>query len=158
MVLSGVLPPDPAVLTVGEVRDRAQVFINRQPVGVLARDHHETSLPLPAGARGRLEILVEDQSQVDYGPRIGEPKGLIGPVSIGGETAGGWTARGIVMEKVADVAARLRRQPETATGELAGPAFARGRERADHHGTAGRPRGGGFRAPRRSRPHRALIN
>ena len=47
-------------------------------VGVLARDHHDRRLSLPSGARGTLDLLVEDQGRVDYGPRIGEPKGLIG--------------------------------------------------------------------------------
>lgn len=65
----------PAVLTVAEVRDRAQVFLNRQPVGVLARDHHDTSLALPAGACGRLEILVEDQGRSTTGRALASPKG-----------------------------------------------------------------------------------
>ena len=38
---AAVAAPREAVLEVGEVRDRAQVFLNRQPVGVLARDHHD---------------------------------------------------------------------------------------------------------------------
>ena len=42
------------------------------------------------GARGTLDLLVEDQGRVDYGPRIGEPKGLIGPVTVGGEPVRGW--------------------------------------------------------------------
>ncbi len=58
-------------------------------VGVLARDHHDTSLALPSGARGTLEMLVEDQGRVDYGPRIGEAKGLIGPVCLNGDAAAG---------------------------------------------------------------------
>jgi beta-galactosidase len=117
------------VLTVAEVRDRAQVFLNRQGVGVLARDHHETSLALPAGARGRLEILVEDQGRVDYGPRIGEAKGLIGPVSAGGTELRGWAVRPMTLEDIAPVAAELRGRPErhpaTLAWQLGGPAFAR---------------------------------
>ncbi|MGH3171465.1 MAG: hypothetical protein ACRDN0_37090 [Trebonia sp.] len=121
-----VVGDEAAVLAVGEVRDRAQVFLNRRPAGVLARDHHDTSLPLPAGARGRLEILVEDQGRVDYGPRVGESKGLIGPVTVDGERVRGWQVRGIVLDKAAEVAAHLRGRPETATRDLPGPAFARG--------------------------------
>jgi beta-galactosidase len=114
-----------AVLTLGEVRDRAQVFLNRQSVGVLARDHHDTSLALPAGARGRLEILVEDQGRVDYGPRIGEAKGIIGPVSAGGTELRGWEVRPMPLEDIAAVAEALRARPESRTTALAGPAFAR---------------------------------
>ena len=71
------------------------MFLDRRAVGVLARDHHDTSLALPAGAGGRLELLVEDQGRVDYGPRIGEPKGLIGPVSRERPGRRGWQVRPI---------------------------------------------------------------
>ncbi|MFC7614997.1 beta-galactosidase family protein [Actinokineospora soli] len=40
-----------ALLTLGEVRDRAQFFLDGEPVGVLSRDHGETALALPAGRR-----------------------------------------------------------------------------------------------------------
>jgi len=116
----------PAVLSVGEVRDRAQVFLNRQPVGVLARDHHDRALPLPSGARGTIELLVEDQGRVDYGPRIGEPKGLIGPVTVGGVPVRGWRALPLPLSDVSPALVALRALPaaETASG-VAGPAFAR---------------------------------
>jgi beta-galactosidase len=136
-----VTPNDesPTVLVVGEVRDRAQVFVNRQGVGVLARDHHDTSLALPPGARGRLEILVEDQGRVDYGRRIGEDKGLIGPVRIGEAELRGWDVRPMPLDDLTAVAEALRSQPERNQPErhrpdgrpaepaahLAGPVFAR---------------------------------
>jgi beta-galactosidase len=123
-------PEAAAVLIVGEVRDRAQVFVNRQAVGVLARDHHDTSLALPPGARGRLEILVEDQGRVDYGPRIGEAKGLIGPVSVGGSDLRGWDVRPMPLADITAVGDALRQRPDrdnptALAGQLAGPAFAR---------------------------------
>jgi beta-galactosidase len=114
-----------AVLTLGEVRDRAQVFLNRQGIGVLARDHHDTSLALPAAARGRLEILVEDQGRVDYGPRIGEAKGIIGPVSVSGRELRGWEIRPMPLEDIEAVAEALRGRPESGMTALAGPVFAR---------------------------------
>ncbi|MCS5735961.1 glycoside hydrolase family 35 protein [Herbiconiux daphne] len=79
-----------AVLEIEEVRDRALVFVNGAPIGVFARDHHDRSLTLPADARGTLEILVEDQGRVDYGVRLGEPKGLIGTARIDGEPLLRW--------------------------------------------------------------------
>jgi beta-galactosidase len=114
-----------SVLAIGEIRDRAQVFLNRRPVGILARDHHDASLALPAGARGRLEILVEDQGGVNYGPRIGEAKGLIGPVTIGGTEQHGWQVLPIDLEDISAVAAALRGMPGNASPALAGPGFAR---------------------------------
>jgi beta-galactosidase len=113
----------PAVLEVGEVRDRAQVFLNRQPVGVLARDHHDRALPLPSGARGMLELLVEDQGRVDYGPRIGEPKGLIGPVTVNGAPVRGWRVLPLPLDRIGPVADAFRAAP-AAAGAAAGAAGA----------------------------------
>ncbi|WP_169166037.1 glycoside hydrolase family 35 protein [Cellulomonas taurus] len=66
-----------AVLTVGEARDRAVVLLDGEPVGVLSRTTHDTTVSLPRRA-GELTVLVEDQGRVNYGQRIGEAKGLIG--------------------------------------------------------------------------------
>jgi beta-galactosidase len=118
--------PADAVLAVGGVRDRAQVFLNQQPVGVLARDHHDRALPLPSGARGTLDLLIEDQGRVDYGPRIGEPKGLIGPVTVGGEPLRDWQVLPLPLTDVTPAAAALRALPAIAVNSLAGPVFARG--------------------------------
>ena len=112
--------------SVGEVRDRAQVFLNRQPVGVLARDHHDRALPLPSGARGTLELLVEDQGRVNYGPRIGEQKGLIGPVTVGGAPVRGWQVLPLPLADVTPAVAALRALPAVPVTSLAGPVFARG--------------------------------
>jgi beta-galactosidase len=82
------LEPGARVFSVGEVRDRAQVFVDRTPVGVLHRDHHDRSISLPPGER--LDLLVEDQGRVNYGPRIGEDKGLIGPATLDGAALTDW--------------------------------------------------------------------
>ena len=116
----------PAVLTVGEVRDRAQVFLGRQPVGVRARDHHDHALALPSGARGPLELLVEDQGRVDYGQRIGEPKGLIGPVCLDGVPVREWRVMPLPLGSLAPVSSALLQAAATgAAAGVAGPAFAR---------------------------------
>jgi beta-galactosidase len=112
-------------LEVREARDRAQVFLNRQPVGVIAREHHDRAISLPSGAKGTLELLVEDQGRVDYGPRIGEPKGLIGPVTVGGEHVRGWQALPLPLTDVTPAVAALRALPASPVGAVAGPAFAR---------------------------------
>ncbi|TDU87836.1 beta-galactosidase [Kribbella voronezhensis] len=87
------------MLNVGEVRDRAQVFLNGDPVGVLDREQHDQAIMLPRG-RGRLEIVVEDQGRVNYGPRIGEPKGLVGPIRLGSESLADWSVCAIDLDAV----------------------------------------------------------
>jgi beta-galactosidase len=83
-----VAVPHGGALTVGEVRDRAHVFLDGRPVGILDREAHDRVLAVPAA--GELSILVEHLGGVNYGPRIGEAKGLIGPVRLDGEELHGW--------------------------------------------------------------------
>lgn len=71
----------PAELAFAEVRDRAVVLADDRPIGVLDRSGGIVSVTLPEGCH-RVTVLVEDQGRVDYGPRIGEPKGLIGPATL----------------------------------------------------------------------------
>ncbi|WP_034264633.1 glycoside hydrolase family 35 protein [Actinospica robiniae] len=115
-------------LAVSEVRDRAQVFLDRDPVGVLSRDHHEHVLPLPANARGTLDVLVEDLGRVDYGPRIGEPKGLIGPARVNGRPLTEWEVLPLDLDDIEPVAAALREEAAAGSAPatpLVGPAFGR---------------------------------
>ncbi|MCU1422137.1 MAG: bgaB [Microbacteriaceae bacterium] len=114
--------PRPLVLATGEVRDRAQVFFRGEPVGVMSRELHETSIVIPAGA-GTLSLLVEDQGRINYGPLIGEQKGLIGPVTLGGTELTGWRVLPLNLDDIAIVDAELAR----ADGDPveAGPLFAR---------------------------------
>lgn len=109
------------VLTVGEeVRDRAWVLLDGVPVGVMSRDAHERAVVLPA-ARGELVIVVEDQGRVDYGPRLGEHKGLIGGVALDGVELAGWSVRPVDLDRVPELAAHGR--PD---GFAAGPTLAFG--------------------------------
>ena len=111
-----------SVLTFAEVRDRAQVFVDGSPVGVLSRDQHDTSISIPAGAR--LEVLVEDQGRVNYGDRIGEPKGLIGPATLDGEPLGEWDIAPLDLGRIEEVAAVLRQGDDMDARLIAGPSFA----------------------------------
>lgn len=107
----------PRVLRVGEVRDRAWVWLDGRPVGTMARDHRDTALVLPAGG-GELLLLVEDQGRVNYGPRLGEPKGLIGPVTVDGAPVDGWQSLPVDHDALAEGA----RGPAHAGGDdSAGP-------------------------------------
>ncbi|MCD4849414.1 beta-galactosidase [Arthrobacter sp. AK01] len=76
------------VLSFAEIRDRAQFFLDGVPVGVLSRELGELSVAIPAG--GRLQVLLEDQGRVNYGQRIGEAKGLMGPALLNGVEVLDW--------------------------------------------------------------------
>jgi len=78
----------------GGVGDRAQVFVDGAAVGVLERERRDETLPVRVPHAGAvLEVLVENQGGVNYGPRIGAPKGLLGPVSFQGVALHGWECR-----------------------------------------------------------------
>ncbi|GGS47296.1 beta-galactosidase family protein [Streptomyces griseoviridis] len=106
----------------GGVGDRAQVFVDGAPAGVLERERNEETLavrvPRPGAA---LDVLVEDLGGVNYGPRVGDPKGLLGPVSLNGTALRGWECRPLP-PGVPDAAAF---EP-SGTGPAAVPAYHRG--------------------------------
>ncbi|MBP1302847.1 beta-galactosidase family protein [Curtobacterium sp. 1310] len=119
--------PDGGVLTVGtEVRDRAVVSVDGVVVGVLEREHHDRAIALPP-VTGTLELLVEDQGRVDYGPRIGEPKGLIGGVAVDGVPLARWSASPLALDPIAPAAVDQLAALAPNDGDvLAGPVLAAG--------------------------------
>lgn len=104
-------------LEVGEIRDRAWIEIDGVPSGALSRTHGERSLPLGPG--GRLSILVEERGRVNYDIRLGEPKGLIGPVLVDGVEVTGWTATPIRVEDVAEWALTATAHSTSEAGRVA---------------------------------------
>ncbi|MGW7721153.1 beta-galactosidase [Streptomyces chartreusis] len=89
----------------GGVGDRAQVFVDGAPVGVLERERHDETLPVRVPHRGAtLEVLVENMGGVNYGPRIGAPKGLLGPVTFGGRPLHGWDCHPLPLDDLSGLA------------------------------------------------------
>jgi beta-galactosidase len=113
--------PRPGVLVFGEIRDRATVFLDGDPVGTLSREHHDRALRLPR-ASGELLVLVEDQGRVNYGDRIGEAKGVIGGVSLHGAPLTGWEILPIDIDTVP----KLGDFSGACVGPVAGPVVVRG--------------------------------
>jgi beta-galactosidase len=89
------------VLRFGEVRDRVVVSVDGVPVGTLAREFQERSLVIPAGET--LELLLENQGRVNYGKRLGEPKGIIGPVSLDGVELTAWGIAPVALDRLDEV-------------------------------------------------------
>ncbi|MCX4489964.1 beta-galactosidase [Streptomyces anulatus] len=111
----------PALLEVEQVRDRAQVFVDGLPAGVLERENHEHAVAISVPRPGSvLSVLVENQGRVNYGPGIHDRKGLLGEVLLDGVPLTAWTSRPLPLT---DLAA-LPFATDAAT--LVGPAFHRG--------------------------------
>lgn len=123
--------PDDGVLILGEVRDRAIAFVDGTPLGTLSRNLGERTLPLPA-VDGELTLLVEDQGRVNYGTRIGEAKGLIGPARTITREITAWSVTPMTLQDSGGMlptavrAAFVGRAPSPATTPVAGPVIARG--------------------------------
>jgi beta-galactosidase len=105
------------VLAFDGIRDRAQFFLDGLPAGTLSRELGEHSIALPRG--GHLQILVEDQGRVNYGPRIGEAKGLMGPATLDGEELEGWDVRPLSLADLAPL--RSMAAEFSGGGGVAGP-------------------------------------
>ncbi|WP_419819211.1 glycoside hydrolase family 35 protein [Glaciibacter flavus] len=112
-------------LRFSEIRDRADFLLDGVPIGTLSREHHERAIQVPRG--GDLDVLVEDQGRVSYGARIGESKGLIGPVHLDEVEVVGWSTVSV------DLAAEL--DWETPDDGGAGQRF----HRAEFEATPGEP-------------------
>ncbi|GAA2274082.1 beta-galactosidase [Streptomyces ruber] len=118
----------------GGVGDRAQVFVDGSPAGVLERERHDETLPVRAPRAGAtLDVLVENMGGVNYGPHIGDPKGLLGRVTLDGAAVREWECRPL---SLADLSALpFEPVPDSVSGASTGPVFLRGgfdvREPAD---------------------------
>ncbi|MEV6343026.1 beta-galactosidase family protein [Actinoplanes sp. NPDC051851] len=64
-------------LTVSGLHDRAYVTVDGEPAGILERDG-VTGVEVTGPAT--VELLVESMGRVNYGPALGEPKGVVGGV------------------------------------------------------------------------------
>lgn len=83
--------PLKGLLTIRDVHDRAQVFLNYSPVGVLEREFHQNSLEIDIPAAGvQLDILVENMGRVNYGPNLADRKGITDAVLLGQQILFDW--------------------------------------------------------------------
>ncbi|MGW1274318.1 beta-galactosidase [Streptomyces sp. NPDC002491] len=127
-------PGDGLLHFAGGVGDRAQVFLDGAPAGVLERERYEESLPVHVPRAGAvLDVLVENMGRVNYGPRIGVPKGLLGPVTFLGRPLRDWDCHGLPLDDAPSLAALTAANapadpetsetadPETAGAETSGP-------------------------------------
>ncbi|MFF3300464.1 beta-galactosidase family protein [Streptomyces sp. NPDC002908] len=65
-------------LGVTGLRDRAVVYVDGVRAGVLTEEDH--TLEEPVAGPAEVELWVESLGRVNYGPRLGEPKGVTGGV------------------------------------------------------------------------------
>jgi beta-galactosidase len=113
-------PRPPVALTIQDVHDRAQVFLDGKLQGVLERAEPPASLQIevpPGGAQ--LDILVENMGRINYGPHLLDRKGITQGVRLGNQFLYHWTIFPLPLDD-------LSRLTFGSLGAQTGPAFYRG--------------------------------
>src|SRR6185369_10690178 len=114
-------------LQLQDVRDRAQIFANGKPLGVLERRLNQWTLPVELASGTTLDILVENMGRINYGHQmVEELKGITKSVSVGARELTGWEMYLLPMSDIS----KLR---FSQTRPVA-PAFLRARVSLDHVG------------------------
>lgn len=83
-------PREADALSVDGLADRAQLYLDGVAHAVWERDAN-TSVELAVDADVDVELLVESMGRVNYGPLLGECKGVTGGVFHGGRQLHDWT-------------------------------------------------------------------
>jgi len=87
-----ILPHGESILSVRGLHDRAQVFVDNVLVGILDTVSGPAGLVVRGeGNAVQLELLVENQGRINYGPLLGQGKGILGGVQIDRRLVQGWT-------------------------------------------------------------------
>lgn len=73
------------------VHDRAIVYINGAKVGMIERSRHHDDIAIALGVDEsvKLDILVENMGRINYGPEMGDRKGMTG-IRFGQQNHYGW--------------------------------------------------------------------
>ncbi|AXG57231.1 beta-galactosidase [Streptomyces lincolnensis] len=96
-------PRRPYPLTARGLRDRAVVYVDGEPAGVLTE--HDDRLKEPVAGHARVELWVESLGRVGYGPRTGEAKGITGGLLHERQYLHGVRARGLRLDALDGVGA-----------------------------------------------------
>ncbi|MFD9883759.1 beta-galactosidase family protein [Streptomyces alboflavus] len=105
-------PREPYPLSVRGLRDRAVVYVDGIRAGVLTED--SPTLPDPVPGPARVTLWTESLGRVNYGPRLGETKGVTGGVLHERQYVHGVRAVGLALGAF-DSADAVRRLPAAAS-------------------------------------------
>jgi beta-galactosidase len=78
-------------LTLTELHDYAQIYLDGELAGTLDRRNKQSTLPIATVGPATLDILVENTARVNYSKAIrSEQKGITQSVTLGGQALAGW--------------------------------------------------------------------
>jgi beta-galactosidase len=91
-------------LTLTELHDYAQIYLDGELAGTLDRRNKQSTLPITTKGAASLDILVENTARVNYSKAIrGEEKGITKAVTLDGQALSGWQIFSLPMEKLPGV-------------------------------------------------------
>lgn len=127
-----VVPSGGALLTIRGLRDRALVFVDGVRVAVLDAEQAASGVRLAGEGRPVvLELVVENQGRINYGPLLGEGKGILGGVQLDRRLVQRWAARPLPLDEwgareLAGLTTANLAVDEPADAFLAFPGFGKG--------------------------------
>lgn len=95
-----VLPAGEATIRIRDLHDRAYVWVDNNYAGVLTDTNGAAGLKVTTGGGlAALEVLVENQGRINYGPCFGQGKGILDGVLINQRYVFHWEQRGIDLDR-----------------------------------------------------------
>ncbi len=85
---------DPAELDIPGLRDRGYVFVDGELRGILSRIGGIFKMPLSIRPGQKLQIMVENQGRICFGPDINDFKGILGNVTLNKHPLQKWKMTG----------------------------------------------------------------
>jgi beta-galactosidase len=119
-------PRPVADLRIDGLADRAQIFLDGTEIGVLHRNAPDATLPVTIISDcAVLDVLVENQGRINYGPFLADRKGINGGVRLDGQLLFDWEIRTLPLDDLSGL--KLHRPEEGGAGRTSspGPAFYR---------------------------------
>lgn len=93
-----------AELRIDGLADRAQIFLDGQELGVLERNQPLAALDVSVPEGGaELDVLVENQGRINYGPLLADRKGITGGLRLDNQYQFGWQIRPLPMDPLPDL-------------------------------------------------------
>lgn len=90
-----------APLTIWDVHDRAQIFLDDEFAGIVSRLEGQQTIEISVPPEGAtLKILVENMGRVNYGPLMSEPKGITRGVTLFRQLQFHWTMYSLPLDNI----------------------------------------------------------
>ncbi|WP_371131057.1 beta-galactosidase [Arthrobacter sp. SDTb3-6] len=123
---SAVLPAAETTITIRGLHDRAYLWVDGVFAGVLDdAQGAEVVRLMGTGRPVKLEVLVENQGRINYGPLLGQGKGILGGVLVGRRYVFHWEQRTVPLEDLdEDRLKGLSSPTSTAVADTSGSGFA----------------------------------